>query len=93
MTEPQVRSILGECYDVGNIYLWTCIDQKTKLTPAFLIGKRSADYARRFILDMALGWSVRTHTRAMPTPIRLVPIARPFRSAQTVSLATVRRWT
>jgi IS1 family transposase len=33
--------------------LWTCIDQKTKLMPSFLIGKRSADNARRFMLDVA----------------------------------------
>lgn len=41
------------CYDVGDIYLWTCIDQKTKLLPAFVIGKRSADNARRFLMDVA----------------------------------------
>ncbi len=39
--------------DIGDIYLWTCIDQKTKLLPAFLIGKRSADNARRFMMDVA----------------------------------------
>ncbi|MEX2139410.1 MAG: hypothetical protein WD894_09120 [Pirellulales bacterium] len=27
----------------GDIYLWTCVDQKTKLMPSFLIGKCSAD--------------------------------------------------
>ena len=37
----------------GDIYLWTCIDQKTKLMPGFLIGKRSADNARRFMVDIA----------------------------------------
>jgi IS1 family transposase len=42
-----------ECYDKGDIYLWTCIDQKTKLMPAFLIGKRSADNARRFLMNVA----------------------------------------
>jgi IS1 family transposase len=42
-----------ERYDQGDIYLWTCIDQKTKLLPAFLIGKRSADNARRFMMDVA----------------------------------------
>ena len=41
------------CYDIGDVYLWTCIDQRTKLMPAFLIGKRSADNARRFLLDVA----------------------------------------
>ena len=41
------------CYDKGDIYLWTCIDQTTKLMPSFRIGKRTADNARRFMLDVA----------------------------------------
>jgi IS1 family transposase len=43
----------SERYDQGDIYLWTCIDQKTKLMPGFLIGKRSADNARRYMMDIA----------------------------------------
>jgi transposase-like protein/IS1 family transposase len=39
--------------DKGDIYLWTAIDQQTKLMPSFLIGKRSADNARRFMMDVA----------------------------------------
>lgn len=42
-----------KCNDMGDIYLWTCIDQQTKLMPAFRVGKRSADNARRFALDVA----------------------------------------
>ena len=42
-----------ECHDQGDIYLWTCIDQQTKLMPSFRVGKRSADNARRFMLDVA----------------------------------------
>ncbi|MDE2105979.1 MAG: IS1 family transposase [Patescibacteria group bacterium] len=42
-----------EASDMGDIYLWTCVDQTTKLMPSFLIGKRSADNARRFLMDMA----------------------------------------
>jgi IS1 family transposase/transposase-like protein len=42
-----------ESSEQGDIYLWTCIDQKTKLLPSFLIGKRSADNARRFMMDVA----------------------------------------
>jgi transposase-like protein/IS1 family transposase len=42
-----------ECHDKGDVYLWTCIDQKTKLLPSFALGKRSADNARRFMRDMA----------------------------------------
>ena len=43
----------AELHDKGDVYLWTCIDQKTKLMPSFLIGKRSADNARRFLMDVA----------------------------------------
>ncbi len=43
----------AERHDVGDVYIWTCIDQKTKLMPSFLIGKRSADNARRFMRDVA----------------------------------------
>jgi IS1 family transposase len=37
----------------GDMYLWTCIDQQTKLMPSFRIGKRSADNARCFMMDVA----------------------------------------
>lgn len=40
-------------HDIGEVYIWTCIDQKTKLLPGFLIGKRSADNARRFMVDIS----------------------------------------
>ena len=43
----------AERHDIGDVYIWTCIDQRTKLMPAFLIGKRSADNARRFMMDVA----------------------------------------
>ena len=43
----------AERHDIGEVYIWTCIDQKTKLMPAFMIGKRSADNARRFMMDLA----------------------------------------
>jgi IS1 family transposase len=37
----------------GDTYLWVAIDQDTKLVPSFIIGKRSADMARRFLVDLA----------------------------------------
>jgi IS1 family transposase len=40
-------------HDIGEVYIWTAIDQKTKLLPCFLIGKRTGDSARRFMLDLA----------------------------------------
>ncbi len=39
--------------DIGDMYLWTALDKHTKLVPAFLVGKRSADNARRFLMDVA----------------------------------------
>jgi IS1 family transposase len=42
-----------ERHDLGDTYLWTAIDQDTKLVASFAIGKRSADNARRFLLDLS----------------------------------------
>src|ERR1700680_3331769 len=38
---------------IGDQYLWVAIDQDTKLIPSFIIGKRSGDMARRFMVDLA----------------------------------------
>ncbi|HWB12049.1 MAG TPA: hypothetical protein VG826_22680 [Pirellulales bacterium] len=40
-------------HDIGEVYIWTCLDTDTKLLPSFLIGKRSGDNARRFMRDVA----------------------------------------
>lgn len=56
VAKKQARLTLEERarrHDIGDIYLWTCIDEKTKLMPTFYIGKRSGDSARRFMLDIA----------------------------------------
>ena len=42
-----------ERFDIGDVYLWTALDKHTKLVPSFLLGKRSGDSARRFIMDVA----------------------------------------
>ncbi len=39
--------------DIGDMYLWTGIDQRTKLIPMHLVGKRSADNAGRFMMGLA----------------------------------------
>jgi len=39
-------------HDIGDVYLWTCLDQNTKLIPSFLVGKRSADNARKLMVDL-----------------------------------------
>jgi IS1 family transposase len=41
-------------HDIGDVYLWTCLDQDTRLIPSFVIGKRSADNARRLMMDLAI---------------------------------------
>lgn len=33
-------------FDIGDIYLWTALDQDTKLVASFVVGKRSADNAQ-----------------------------------------------
>jgi IS1 family transposase len=39
--------------DIGDIYLWFGIDQETKLIPSFVLGKRSADMARRLMVQIS----------------------------------------
>jgi IS1 family transposase len=54
--KKQARLTVDEtqtAYDEGDIYLWVGIDQKTRLVPTFALGKRSADMARRFCVDLA----------------------------------------
>lgn len=43
----------AERSDIGDMYLWLALDHDTKLVPTFAIGKRSADNARRFLMDVA----------------------------------------
>jgi hypothetical protein len=54
--KKQARLTVDEkqtAFDQGDIYLWIGIDQKTRLVPSFALGKRSADMARRFMVDLA----------------------------------------
>jgi IS1 family transposase len=55
---PEEKS---ERFDAGDVYLWTCLDQDTKLVPSFVVGKRSADNARRLMMDLS-------HRLVMPKP-------------------------
>jgi IS1 family transposase len=34
------------------MYLWTCLDAETKLIASYVVGKRSADNARRLMMDL-----------------------------------------
>lgn len=40
-------------YDIGDVYLWTAQDQDSRLIAYHLLGKRSADNARRFMVRTA----------------------------------------
>lgn len=48
-------------YDVGDVYLWTALDKHTKLVASYVVGKRSADNARKLMVDLA-------HRLVMPNP-------------------------
>jgi IS1 family transposase len=43
----------AERCDVGDIYLWSALDANTKLLASFVVGKRSADNARKLLTDLA----------------------------------------
>lgn len=40
-------------FGYGDVYTWTAIDADTKLIPAFFIGRRDAECAHVFMLDLA----------------------------------------
>ena len=84
----------AECCDKGDVYLWTCIDQKTKLLPSFLIGKRSADNARRFMMDVAsrLRFPERSRERCARFPAGRLS-GRSCKSAPMASRPTRKRLT
>jgi len=42
-----------EAAKIGDQYLWVAFDEDTKLVATFAIGKRTADNARRFMVDLA----------------------------------------
>lgn len=46
---PADKGVLG----FGDVYTWTAICADTMLIPAFMVGKRDADYANAFIADLA----------------------------------------
>ena len=43
----------AECFDKGDVYVWTALDQDTKLIASFVVGKRSADNARKLMTDLS----------------------------------------
>jgi len=48
--EPHERA---ERFDIGDVYLWTALDKETKLVASYVVGKRSADNARKLMVDLS----------------------------------------
>lgn len=46
---PEHEGVLGH----GDVWTWTAIDPISKLVPSFAVGKRTAEYAKVFIDDLA----------------------------------------
>ncbi len=46
---PWQEGVLG----FGDVYTWTAIDADTKLVPSWLVGQRTAIYAKQFVEDLA----------------------------------------
>ena len=46
---PEHEGVLGH----GDVWTWTAIDPVTKLVPSFMVGKRTIEYAKAFIDDLA----------------------------------------
>lgn len=40
-------------FGYGDVYTWTALDADTKIVPSFLVGRRDAQYAYMFMLDLA----------------------------------------
>jgi IS1 family transposase len=54
--KKQARLTIEEketCGTMGDIYLWTALDQDSGLIASYAVGKRSADMARRLMVDLA----------------------------------------
>ena len=41
-----------DCHDIGDVYVFTALDAETKLLASYVVGKRSADNARRLMMDL-----------------------------------------
>ncbi len=41
-----------ETHETGDVYVFTALDAQTKLMPSYVVGKRSADNARKLMMDL-----------------------------------------
>lgn len=60
-------------FDSGDIYLWVAFDEQTKLIPTFILGKRTADMARRFMVDLASRVKLPIPTDTGFRPVEFLP--------------------
>jgi hypothetical protein len=71
-----------ERHDIGDIYVWTALDAETKLIPTFIVGKRSADNARKMIWTWRLVSNGPPRTNRMPATSGAPDTKRSLKSAR-----------
>jgi IS1 family transposase len=59
--------------DQGDIYLWVAFDEETKMIPTFCLGKRTADMARRFMINLARRVNLPRPTDTGVRPVSFLP--------------------
>src|SRR5579872_1212447 len=59
--------------DQGDVYLWIAFDEQTKLIPTFILGKRTGDMARRFMIDLARRVNLPVATDTGVRPVDFLP--------------------
>ncbi len=60
-------------FDQGDVYLWIAFDESTKLIPTFVLGKRTGDMARRFMVDLASRLNLPRATDTGVRPVDFLP--------------------
>src|SRR5580658_4741649 len=68
-------------HDIGDVYIFTALDAQTKLLASYVVGKRSADNARRLMRDLASRLNMPSphasdaHAYGRPAPIYVTQIS------------------
>lgn len=62
----------------GDVWTWTAIDADTKLIVSYLVGGRTAEYARKFIADLASRLSHRVQLTSDGNTTYLAAVERSF---------------
>ena len=66
--EKNVPEELKGQFGFGDVWTWTALCADTKLVPCWLIGERNAEYASKFIDDLASRLAHRGFKAPIPVP-------------------------